>query len=144
MGPARPEDWRGIEPWFWPAIARELPRRKKKPFLKKRRKGGRPRCDDRLALSAIFWRLRCDAPWGAVPARFGSAATARRRLSVWLTGGIVDRAWRAYLAQLSIAELRRWYAILPVADHGQQPYWRANLLLVWRRGFAPLLAEPPL
>src|SRR4051812_46084634 len=103
-----PHLWPGIPLWAWPAIARELPPPRKTPFLRSRRKGGRPRNDDRAALSAIIWRLRCGGTWEALPKRFGSSSTARRRLAQWMIGGRLECLWRAYLQQLSMVEQDRW------------------------------------
>ena len=132
-------EWTGIQPWIWPRVARELPARKKTPFLKARRKGGRPRNDDRLALGAIFWRLRSGGTWSRLPARFGSAATARRRLARWLRGDLLERAWRTYLYQLSRVELGVWREAFAAAEFRPKPYWRFGLDLIWRREFGPLL-----
>lgn len=132
-----PHDWDGIPLWSWARIARELPPPRKTPFLKARRKGGRPRCDDRLALGAILWRLRCGGTWSRLPERFGSAATARRRLASWSRGDRLERAWRAYLAQQSRSELERWRDCFDTGDVRAEPYWRACLALVWRWHFEP-------
>jgi transposase len=131
-------EWNGIPPWFWARVARELPPRKKTPFLKARRKGGRPQCDDRLALSAILWRLRSGATWNLLPKKFGSAATARRRQARWLKGDRLERAWRAYLYQLSRVELQRWQESFAAGAHRPKPPWRFGLDYVWKWEFAPL------
>ena len=130
-------EWNGIEPWFWPRVARELPPLKKMPFLKKRRKGGRPRNDDREALNAIFWRLRSGGVWSRLPERFGSAATARRRLTLWTRGDRLDRAWRAYLNQQSRLELQRWRDCLGAVAFRPEKFWSFGLILIWRQEFAP-------
>lgn len=121
-----PHEWRGIEPWFWPAVARQLPPLKKKPFLRSRRKGGRPRSDDRLAFAAILWRLRCGGTWSRLPKKFGSSSTARRRLELWTRGPRLEYAWRAFLSQQSVAELERW------RDAFAAGAWRADTRLLWR------------
>lgn len=136
-----PHEWSGIPPWFWPRIARELPIPPKKPFLKSRRKGGRPRCDDRKALSAILWRLRSGGTWNRLPKRFGSAMTARRRQAAWMRGGRLDRAWRAYLQQQSRVELHRWRGCFAAASFLPQPFWRFDLDLIWQREFEPALKD---
>lgn len=134
-------EWDGIATWFWPRIARELPPLKKTPFLKARRKGGRPRTGDRAAFGAILWRLRCGGAWRRLPKRFGSAATARRRLRLWRRGDRLERAWRAYLSQQSLMELERWRDSYAAAAHRPEPLWRSGLDLVWRREFAPFLPD---
>lgn len=134
-----PHEWNGVETWFWPAIARQLPKPKTKPFLRARRKGGRPRCDDRLAFGAILWRLRCGGTWDRLPERFGSAMTARRRLELWTRGPRLVHAWRAYLSQQSTAELERWRDAF-AASAWRAPtrlLWRYELDRVWETEFAP-------
>lgn len=134
-----PHEWLGVPPWAWPWIARQLPPPKMTPFLRSRRKGGRPRLDDRLALSAILWRLRTGGTWENLPARFGSAATARRRLALWTRGDRLERLWRAYLEQISRAERERWRDAFVSAAIRSQPDWRFGLTYVWRLEFLPLV-----
>jgi len=134
-------EWDGIQTWFWPAVARELPPLKKTPFLKARRKGGRPRSDDRRALNAILWRLRSGGTWSRLPKKFGAAATARRRLALWMKGARLERAWRAYLDQQSQLELQRWRDSFASGAVRHEPFWRFDLDLVWRREFAPRLSS---
>lgn len=133
-------DWHGVQPHFWPRIARELPPRKKTPFLKSRRKGGRPRADDRRSFSAILWRLRTGGAWSRLPQEFGPAITAKRRLARWLKGTILERAWRAYLYQQSRAELERWSECFARSAAREIPFWRFGLDYIWRYEFQPLLA----
>ncbi len=134
-----PHEWLGVPLWAWPWIARQLPPPKTTPFLRARRKGGRPRNDDRLALSAILWRLRTGGTWQKLPPRFGSAATARRRLEFWTKGDRLECLWRAYLEQISKVERLRWKDALLAASIRQQPCWRFGLEYVWRMDFLPLL-----
>lgn len=131
-------EWRGIETWFWPAVERHLPRPPKKPFLRERRKGGRPRSDDRLAFGAILWRMRCGGTWDRLPERFGSALTARRRLELW-SGPPLIYAWRAFLSQQSVAELERWRDAFAAAAWRPPTrlLWRFELDRVWETEFAP-------
>lgn len=132
-------DWRGIDPWFWPRMARELPPRKKTPFLKTRRKGGRPRADDRKAMSAIFWRLRCGGDWSRLPPEFGPALLAKRCMREWLMHGRLERAWRAYLYQQSRGELERWQRCMSLSRFRETQFWRSGLDAVWRIEFEPLI-----
>lgn len=134
-------EWEGIPAWCWPRIARELPQPKKPPFLKSKRKGGRPRSDDRRALGAILWRLRCGGTWERLPERFGSAATARRRLDRWLRGGRLEKAWRAFLEQQSLSELVRWGESLTAGAVRHKLFWRFGLDYIWKWEFEPLLPK---
>lgn len=131
-------DWLGVQPYFWPKIARHLPPRKQTPFLKARRKGGRPRADDRRSFSAILWRLRCGGAWSRLPKQFGPARTAKRRLAEWRYGGALERAWRAYLYQQSVVELERWAECFELSANRNTLTWKFGLEHVWRHEFAPL------
>lgn len=131
-----PHEWPGIPEWCWPAIARQLPRRRRAPFRKKDRKGGRPPCDDRLAMSAIFWRLRSNGTWSRLPERFGSASTARRKLALWSVGGRLEYAWRAYLWHISEADIRRWGEDMASGKPRPHYRWRFGLDYIWKTEFA--------
>ena len=93
---------------LWEAIAPLLPRERPKP------KGGRPRCDDRLALAGIIFVLRSGIPWEMLPREFGcSGMTCWRRLRDWQTDGVWSRLHRVLLECL-------W-------DAGQLDWSRASL-----------------
>lgn len=133
-----PHQWQGVWPLQWPAVARQLPRRPKQPFLKRRRRGGRPFIDDRLAFSAILWVMRTGCAWRRLPARFGSSATALRRLASWSRGPRLGWAWQAYLSQLGLLDLRTWGACFEAASLRREPLWRIELATIFRLEFAPL------
>jgi transposase len=132
-----PHEWNGVEPWQWRRIALELPRPKKKPFLKRLRKGGRPRADDRKALSAILWRIRCGGTWKRLPEKFGTAATARRRLSKWMEFGRLQRLFRAYLRQLGRHDLLMWRDAVAGRDFSPDSGSWTYLAWIWRNEFLP-------
>ena len=99
--PLVPDDlWAVIEPLLPP----ELP----KP------KGGRPRCDDRAALTGIIFVLRSGIPWEMLPRELGcSGMTCWRRLRDWQEAGVWAGLHRVLLEQL--------------ADAGQLDWSRASL-----------------
>lgn len=137
MSPRPPHEWEGVSDSCWPAVACELPPVKKTPFLKRLRRGCRPRGDDRPAFGAILWRLRCGGTWDRLPERFGSAMTARRRLAAWTNGLWLENAWRAYLREQSPAELASWRDAFLALGWRRTETWRFFLELIWRREFAP-------
>lgn len=93
---------------LWEALAPLLPRERPKP------KGGRPRCDDRLALAGIIFVLRSGIPWEMLPREFGcSGMTCWRRLRDWQAVGVWVRLHRVLLERLS--------------DEGQLDWSRASL-----------------
>lgn len=88
---------------LWAAITPLLPSERPKP------KGGRPRCDDRLALAGIIFVLRSGIPWEMLPHEFGcSGMTCWRRLRDWQTVGVWTRLHRALLERLSDAGQLDW------------------------------------
>ena len=88
---------------LWEAIAPLLPEERPKP------KGGRPRCDDRMALAGIIFVLRSGIPWEMLPREFGcSGMTCWRRLRDWQTAGVWTTLHRVLLERLSNAGHLEW------------------------------------
>ncbi len=88
---------------LWAAIALLLPKQRPKP------KGGRPRCDDRLALAGIIFVLRSGIPWEMLPREFGcSGMTCWRRLRDWQAAGVWAGLHRVLLERLSDAGQLDW------------------------------------
>ena len=60
------------------------------PLRKKKKKAGRPRMDDRMAInmSAIFYVLRTGCQWNAVPRNLGASCTVHDRLQAWRKAGV--------------------------------------------------------
>nr|EMN20005.1 hypothetical protein LEP1GSC063_1982 [Leptospira santarosai serovar Arenal str. MAVJ 401]EMN20044.1 hypothetical protein LEP1GSC063_2073 [Leptospira santarosai serovar Arenal str. MAVJ 401]EMN20124.1 hypothetical protein LEP1GSC063_2694 [Leptospira santarosai serovar Arenal str. MAVJ 401]EMN20707.1 hypothetical protein LEP1GSC063_3073 [Leptospira santarosai serovar Arenal str. MAVJ 401]EMN21287.1 hypothetical protein LEP1GSC063_1301 [Leptospira santarosai serovar Arenal str. MAVJ 401] len=69
--------------------------KKFQPFLPKNKqdpsKGGRPRLDDRVAMAAIFYRVRTGVQWRYIPPMFGSKSTLHRRFQEWVAAGVFDK-----------------------------------------------------
>ena len=72
---------------LWDRITQLLPLRKKK------RKAGRPRMDDRRAMSAIFYVLRTGCQWNALPRSLGASSTVHDRFQEWRKAGVFRRMW---------------------------------------------------
>jgi putative transposase len=49
------------------------------PLRKKKKKAGRPRMNDKKAMSAIFYVLRTDCQWNALPRTLGASSTVHDR-----------------------------------------------------------------
>lgn len=98
----------------------------KKPFLRRQRKGGRPRKDDRKCLEAIFWAARTGTSLRRLPPRFGSPRTVERRLAQWRRWGLLEKAWSRYLHQTGITERDDWRRALA----GAGSFWRIQLQLI--------------
>ena len=88
---------------LWAAIEPLLPPEPPKP------KGGRPRCDDRVALAGIIFVLRSGIPWEMLPRELGcSGMTCWRRLRDWQEVGIWASLHRVLLERLADAGHLDW------------------------------------
>ncbi|WP_371832294.1 transposase [Paracoccus benzoatiresistens] len=93
----------GVSIDIWEAFALPLPRERPKT------KGGRPRCDDHLALASIIFVLRSGIPCKMLPSEFGCSGMACwRRLRDWQTAGAWARLHRVLLEWLSDAGHLDW------------------------------------
>jgi transposase len=79
------ELWERIKPLLPP------PKLKKKP--------GRPRMDDRKAMSAIFYVLRTGCQWKALPSSLGAPSTVHDRFQKWRESGVLEKMWQASLLE---------------------------------------------
>ena len=94
--------WRAVTDKQWEVIKEHLP----KP--RRRENGGRPPADDRKCFEAILSILWTGAPWGELPARYGSKSSVDRRLKESAESGVLLDMWRAFLDQLEDRHKVRW------------------------------------
>ena len=88
---------------LWAAIELLLPSEPPKP------KGGRPRCDDRLALAGVIFVLRSGISWEMLPRELGcSGMTCWRRLRDWQEAGVWAGLHRVLLERLADAGPMDW------------------------------------
>src|SRR5690606_5878598 len=81
----------GLADELWERIKPLLPPERPKP------KGGRPRMDDRQAMTAILYVLRTGIQWKALPRSLGAASTVHDRFQEWQEAGVFRRLWEAGL-----------------------------------------------
>jgi transposase len=89
---------------LWEVIKSLLPEEEPKP------KGGRPRIDDRAALTGILFVLKSGIPWEMLPQEMGcgSGMTCWRRLKEWNDAGVWEKLHHELLDRLGKAEEIDW------------------------------------
>jgi transposase len=89
---------------LWEVIEPLLPPEAPKP------QGGRPRVDDRAALSGIIFVLKSGIPWEMLPQEMacGSGVTCWRRLREWQQAGVWERLHQVLLDRLGEADQIEW------------------------------------
>lgn len=85
---------------LWALVKPHLPKQPPRP------KGGRPRLDDRAALTGILFVLKTGIPWEYLPPEMGcgSGMTCWRRLRDWQKAGVWERIHRVLLNELRAAD----------------------------------------
>ena len=89
---------------LWAAIEPLLPPEPPKP------RGGRPRLDDRKALTGILFVLKSGIPWEMLPQEMGcgSGMTCWRRLRDWQQAGVWTKLHQLLLDRLGEADQIDW------------------------------------
>jgi transposase len=89
---------------LWEVIEPLLPQELPKP------NGGRPRIDDRAALTGILFVLKSGIPWEMLPQEMGcgSGMTCWRRLKEWHEAGVWEELHRILLDRLGKADEIGW------------------------------------
>ncbi len=89
---------------LWAVVEPLLPEDPPKP------KGGRPRVDDRAALTGIVFVLKTGIPWEMLPQEMGcgSGMTCWRRLKEWHEAGVWERLHKTLLDRLGETDRIDW------------------------------------
>jgi transposase len=90
---------------LWEVVEALLPEEPPKP------KGGRPRVDDRAALTGILFVLKSGIPWEMLPQEMGcgSGMTCWRRLKEWNEAGVWKELHHKILDRLGKADEIDWH-----------------------------------
>jgi transposase len=90
---------------LWEVVEPLLPDEPPKP------KGGRPRVDDRAALTGILFVLKSGIPWEMLPQEMGcgSGMTCWRRLKEWNEAGVWEKLHHEILDRLGKADEIDWH-----------------------------------
>jgi transposase len=128
---------------LWEVVEPLLPEEPPKP------KGGRPRLDDRAALTGILFVLKSGIPWEMLPQEMGcgSGMTCWRRLKEWQQAGVWEELHRKLLDRLGKAEEIDWErssldsASVPAPGEAKRPQRiprikanRARSAMLWSTG----------
>lgn len=89
---------------LWSLIEAHLPVHRPSP------KGGRPRIDDRAALTGILFVLKTGIPWDYLPRELGCGCgmSRWRRLHEWMQAGVWQRIHEAMLRRLREYDQIEW------------------------------------
>ena len=87
---------------LWAQMVRVL------PSPKVRKKDGRPRMEDRHAMTAIVYVLRTGCPWTARPRSLGAPSTVHDRLQEWRAAQVFERLWQAGLLTFDTLKGLEW------------------------------------
>jgi putative transposase len=90
--------WEKIEPILAEAEAKKPPKKK----------AGRPRMDDRKALTAIFYQLWTDCQWDALPRSLGAKSTVHDRMEEWEEAKVYETLWATALEYYDTVEGIEW------------------------------------
>lgn len=71
------------------------------PLPRKKIKKGRPRMNDRQAMTAILYKLRTDCSWKVLPPNLGAGSTIYDRFREWQAVGVFDKLQQAGILQFN-------------------------------------------
>jgi transposase len=76
--------------------------------------GGRPRVDDRAALTGVIFVLKTGIPWEDLPQEMGCGCgmTCWRRLAEWHAAGVWKKLHELLLAELRAADQLDWSRVI--------------------------------
>lgn len=129
MGEFEDDGWPGLTEREWDEIKGYFPRPVKRPWLRRKRRGGRRRASDKQAFEALLYTMR-GGVFERLPRRFGSRRTAFRRLRHWWAGGTLERAWAHYARFIDKDKAGDWRRRL-----GRTPpraFWQGHLAVAFR------------
>jgi len=126
-------------PYPWPPVLSDrewaglsgLYARPSRPRLRRLRKGGRPRADDRRCFEALIWLMATGANLRELPGKLGRRSTVARWIDRQGRAGLLERGWWLYLDYLPRRELEQWRRA-PEPGHHRSGFWRGQLYALTR------------
>lgn len=109
----------------WDYLKGCLPR-KRRPWRRKDRRGGRPRADDRLCFEAVLSLMRRGAALRSLPAGLGARSTIQRRIEDWGRRGSLELLWRLHFERMD-PERRARFRGAAQAAAAERSFWRSQL-----------------
>lgn len=102
---------------LWEVVEPLIPKHEPSP------KGGRPRLDDRKALTGILFVLKTGIAWEDLPQEMGCGCgmTCWRRLDAWQAAGVWEELHRVMLSELHQAGRIDWSRALLDSSHVKAP-----------------------
>ena len=79
---------------------------------------GRTAADNRLFLEAVFWILRCDAPWRDLPTEFGKWNSIYQRFARWQVRGVWDKVFDVLAQDADVEDVFIDSSVIRVHQHG--------------------------
>lgn len=78
------------------------------PPKKNKDRPGRPRMDDRKAMTAIFYVARTGCQWKALPKSLGAPSTVHDRFQEWRDAEVFQNAWKEGLLEYEALKGINW------------------------------------
>ncbi len=72
------------------------------PLPRKKIKKGRPRMEDRKAMTAILYKLRTDCSWKILPPCLGAGSTIYDRFREWQAAGVFEKLRSAGILEFDL------------------------------------------
>jgi len=122
-------EWPGLTERQKKSLRHLLPRPKPRPFLRRQRKGGRPRADDMACFEAVLWKVWTDRSWAWLPEKLGRRRTVLARMARWDSEYRLIKLYHEFARGMTRAEASQWKTRLARAMAKNKPLWKMDFLI---------------